>query len=269
MLKGVASPGPAFQLDPVRDAYHPRPGVHLHCSSLGSARAVLARFARCATALRRVQAFCASVARGGRPAGELPGQPRGVAPGRAAESVSLHAQQQPHSRRQQQQQQQSEDQPQKDGGLPHPDAEEQRLLVLPTVAAFAAAVAEEEQALQQQVLVLEVACTSGALGSLLQLQQRTASLAEHAELLAALARRCCAWRGSAADSATGLLSTLHDALQQHLLLARSQGEPACCCRSIRLLLLLFTRPYCRHGFLTGFQPCEACFVAPPSALELA
>ncbi|KAL4444278.1 hypothetical protein ABPG75_012015 [Micractinium tetrahymenae] len=198
MLKGVASPGPAFQLDPVRDAYHPRPGVHLHYSSMGSARALLARFARWATALRRVQAFCAAVARGSRP----DGGPLG-----------------PESAHDQERQQQEQDV----GKHSQRDAPEQRLLALPTVAAFAAAVAEEEQALQQQVLVLEAACTSGVLGSLVQLRQRTASLAEQAELLAALARRCCAWRGTAADSAAGLLSALHEALLQQLLLVRSQG----------------------------------------------
>lgn len=215
MLKGVASPGPAFQLDPVNDAYQPRRGVHLHCSSLGSARALLARFARCATSLRCVQAFCAAVARGGRPGGEPSGRLGGPAPGGAVQGVR----------------QQQHDPKQGADGLPSEDDGEHRLLALPTVAAFASAVAEEEQALQQQVLVLEVACSSGALGSLLQLQQRTAGLAQQAELLAGLVRRCCARRGSAADSAAGLLSTLHDALQQQLLLARSQGAPACWSRS--------------------------------------
>lgn len=228
MLKGVATPGPAFQLDPVRGAYQPRPGVHLHCSSLGSARAVLARFARCASALRRAQTFCAAVARGGRPGSEPPGQLEGAALGGALGGA-------------QQQLQEQREQRQAADGLPRREGAEQLLFTLPTVAAFAAAVAEEEQALQQQVLVLEAACASGALSSLLQLQQRTASLAEQAELLALLLRRCCAWRSSAADSATGLLSTLHDTLQHHLLLARSQGET---CPPLQLFPTISTRGRC-------------------------
>lgn len=184
MLKGVATPGPALQLDPVRGAYAPTPGVHLHSSSHGAARALLARFAEAATAVRRVQAFCAAAVAGG-----------SVASAAAAAQGS--------------------------------DAEEEaerRLHALPTVAAFAAAVAEQQQGLQRQVLVLEAAAASGALTSLLQLQQRTAGLAQQAALLAALLRRCCVWRGSPAETAAGLLSGLHEALQLQLMQARSQGE---------------------------------------------
>lgn len=183
MMKGVADPGPAFQLDAVRDAYTPRQGVHLHSSSHGSARSLLARFAQAATAVRRVQAFCSAALRS---AGSVGAMDAAV-------------------------------------GGSQEQREEQRLFSLPTVAAFAAAVAEQQQGLQQQVLVLEAAFNSGALTSLLQLAQRTAGLAQQAALLAALARRCCAWRGSPAETAAGLLSGLYDALQLQLLQARSQG----------------------------------------------
>lgn len=178
MLKGVADPGPAFHLDAVRDAYTPRPGVHLHSSSHGSARSLLARFAQAGTAVRRVQAFCAAAVRC---AGSV--------------GVAALAEQQ----------------------------EDRRLYSLPTVSAFAAAVAEQQQSLQQQVLVLEAAFNSRALTSLLQLSQRTAGLAQQAAMLAALPRRCCMWRGSAAETAAGLLSGLYDTLQLQLLQARSQG----------------------------------------------
>lgn len=176
MLKGVADPGPAFQLDPVRDAYAPRASVHMHSSSHGSTRALLARFAAAGTAVRRVQAFCAAAVRGG-----------GC------------------------------------GGSTTAEGDEQRLYALPTVAAFAAAVAEQQQGLQHQVLVLEAAHSSGTLDTLLQLHQRVTGLAEQATLLAALARRCCTWRGSPADTAASLLSGVYDALQLQLLQARSQG----------------------------------------------
>ena len=182
MLKGVATPGPAFRLDPVRAAYAPTPGVHLHSSSHGAARALLGRFAEAATAVRRVQAFCAAAAAGG-----------SVAAAAAAASEEAAA-------------------------------EQRRLYALPTVAAFAAAVAEQQQGLQRQVLILEAAAASGALSSLLQLQQRTAGLAQQAALLAALARRCCVWRGSPAETAAGLLSGLYEALQLQLAQARSEGE---------------------------------------------
>ena len=184
MLKGVANPGPAFQLDAVRDAYTPRPGVHLHSSSHGSTRSLLARFAQAATAVRRVQAFCTAAVR-------------------CAGSVGV-------------------DMAAGSGGSQE-QREERRLYSLPTVAAFAAAVAEQQQGLQQQVLVLEAAFNSGALTSLLQLEQRTTGLAQQAAMLAALARRCCTWRGSAAETAAGLLSSLYAALQLQLLQARSQG----------------------------------------------
>jgi hypothetical protein len=154
--------------------------VHLHCSSHGSLRALLQRFARTATALRRVQRFCAAVQSA---AGTPPG------PWLASAAPGSHRQ----------------------------------LLSLPTVAAFAAAVAEQQQGLQQQVLVIEAAQSSGALLSLLQLQQRTASLAEQAALLEGLVQRCCRRRGSAAESAAGLLSGLHEGLEVQLLQARSQG----------------------------------------------
>lgn len=181
MLKGVADPGPAFHLDAVRDAYTPRPGMHLHSSSHGSARSLLARFAQAGTSVRRVQAFCAAAVR-------------------CACSVGVAAL-----------------------GGSQEQQEERRLYSLPTVSAFAAAVAEQQQGLQQQVLVLEAAFNSGALTSLLQLSQRTAGLAQQAAMLAALPRRCCMWRGSAAETAAGLLSGLYDALQLQLLQARSQG----------------------------------------------
>ncbi|PRW51046.1 gamma-tubulin complex component 5-like [Chlorella sorokiniana] len=209
MLKGVAHPGPAFQLDAVRDAYAPRPGVHLHSSSHGSARSLLARFAQAATAIRRVQAFCATAVR-------------------CSGSVGAEA---------------------AAGGGSQEQQEERRLYSLPTVSAFAAAVAEQQQVLQQQVLVLEAAFSSGALTSLLQLAQRTTGLAQQAALLAALARRCCAWRGSAAETSAGLLSGLYDALQLQLLQARSQGGVAAA-----MLLRIFTAT-CRpqlavlHGWL--------------------
>ncbi|KAI3426972.1 hypothetical protein D9Q98_006916 [Chlorella vulgaris] len=220
MLKGLCSPGPAFELDSAREAYAPRKGVHLHCSSHGSLRALLQRFARTATALRRVQRFCAAVQSA---AGSPP------RPWLASAAPGSHRQ----------------------------------LLSLPTVAAFAAAVAEQLQGLQQQVLVVEAALSSGALLSLLQLQQRTASLAEQAALLEGLVQRCCRRRGSAAESAAGLLSGLHEGLEVQLLQARSQGGvPAA------MLLRIFTAA-CRpllgtlHGWLYRgvlHDPWAECFV---------
>lgn len=187
MLKGVATPGPAFRLDSVRGTYQPCPRVHLHSSSHGAARALLQHFASAASAVRRVQAFCSGAVRGS------------------------------------------------GSGAVAAEDEEARLHALPTVAAFAAAVAEQEQGLQQQVLILEAAASSGALRSLLQLQQRTAGLAQQAQLLSSLARCCCRWRGSPAETSAGLLSGLHEALQLQLLQARSQGGsllaalPLSCC----------------------------------------
>ncbi|KAL4854307.1 Gamma-tubulin complex component 6 [Chlorella vulgaris] len=220
MLKGLCSPGPAFELDSAREAYVPRKGVHLHCSSHGSLRVLLQRFARTATALRRVQRFCTAVQSA---AGSPPG------PWLASAAPGSHRQ----------------------------------LLSLPTVAAFAAAVAEQLQGLQQQVLVVEAALSSGALLSLLQLQQRTASLAEQAALLEGLVQRCCRRRGSAAESAAGLLSGLHEGLEVQLLQARSQGGvPAA------MLLRIFTAA-CRpllgtlHGWLYRgvlHDPWAECFV---------
>ena len=70
MLQGVSAPGPAFQLDPVRGAYSPCPGVHRASSSQGSARALLARFCSTASALRRVRAFCAAAGGRGSSSGE-------------------------------------------------------------------------------------------------------------------------------------------------------------------------------------------------------
>eukprot|EP00887_Chlorella_sp_A99_P001169 scaffold14.g1169.t1 len=65
MLKGVAAPGPAFELDAVRDTYRPAPGAHLASASHGALRALLGRLAELATTLRRVGAFVADVQRGG------------------------------------------------------------------------------------------------------------------------------------------------------------------------------------------------------------
>ena len=45
-------------------------------------------------------------------------------------------------------------------------------------------------------------------------------------MLAALARRCCCWRGSPAETSAALLTELYEALQLQLLQARSQGEAA-------------------------------------------
>ena len=208
MLKGVSSPGPAFQLDPVRGAYLPAPGVHLHSSSHGSARVLLQRFAATATAVRRVQAFCSAAVRAG-------GGRSGSAAGEGADE---------------------EDEGQ--------EQEERALHSLPTVAAFAAAVAEQQQGLQQQLVVIEAAFSSGALLSLLQLQQRTACLAEQAGALAAMARRCCCWRGSPAETSAALLTGLYEALQLQLLQARSQGEPA----SQPAMGLLHTLVQRRSGF---------------------
>jgi hypothetical protein len=176
VLKGVSTPGPAFELDAAAGVYATRPGVHLHCTSHGSIRSLLQRFARVGSALRRVQAFCAAARRA---AGAQPGDWAAARGG--------------------------------------------KMLSLPTAAAFAAAVAAQERELQQQVLVVEAALAGGAQLTLLQLQQRTAALAEQALLLEGLVQRCCRSRDGPADTAAGLLTQLHDELQAHLLQARSQG----------------------------------------------
>jgi hypothetical protein len=128
--------------------YLPFPGVHLHSSSHGSARALLLRFAATATAVRWVQAFCSAAVRAG----------SGTSGSTAGDGVDEM----------------------EDAGQ---EQEERRLHSLPTVTAFAAAVAEQQQGLQQQLLVIEAAFSSGALLSLLQLQQRAACLAEQAGVL--------------------------------------------------------------------------------------
>jgi hypothetical protein len=216
MLKGVSCPGPAFQLDTVRGGYRPVPGVHLNSSSHGSARALLLRFAATATAVRRVQAFCSAAVRAG-------GGASGSVAGGGADEVGEGQ-----------------------------GCEEHRLHSLPTVAAFAAAVAEQQQGLQQQLLVVETAFSSGALLSLLQLQQRTACLAEQAGVLAALSRRCCCWRGSPVETSAALLTELFEALQLQLLQARSQGEPATASQRAPCT------HQCEHGFgvqqMPNWQP---------------
>lgn len=228
MLKGVSNPGPAFQLDALGGgAYTPRPGVHLHSSSQGSARALLQRFARAGTALRRVQSFCAAV------------QQAGGSPGSAWAS----------------------------GSSDDAAEAQRQLLALPTVAAFAAAVAQQQQCLQQQLLVIEAALASGAALTLLQLQQRTASMAQQAAVLERLAARCCRRRASAAETAAGLLSGLHEALQVELLQARSQGElhsgaaGAACWHRLLLRFSFFTCFPCL--WLLTFPPSQFALLCVP------
>lgn len=61
MLEGVSTPGPAFHLDPVQNAYVVAPGVHTSGTSHAATRALLQRFAGLGSALRSVQEFCAGM----------------------------------------------------------------------------------------------------------------------------------------------------------------------------------------------------------------
>lgn len=61
MLEGVSTPGPAFHLDPVQDAYLVTPGMHTSATSQATTRALLQRFAGLGSALRSVQEFCAGM----------------------------------------------------------------------------------------------------------------------------------------------------------------------------------------------------------------